>query len=866
MHSRNLENVLPIPTGANHDLIELRRDSVKGRGYYSRKTLNPYNGKLPNLVQCDPVVAVVKHEFLKSYCSGCFGSCETDGGIGGKEVENLSRCSGCRRAYYCGGACQKLDWRQGHKQECAAFKRLADKPVTRFPLLRALCRIIWTNPHVLRDLAGSNIDAPIDAKDAEDVYAYLQLLREMLTPQELTKAGLEVKTLLRLLTAWRWNTFSLSPPSDPDISAVLAIYIDASFFNHSCEPNAEISFGPNGVATIRLMEKVDAGDEINISYCPPLSTFKEREAHLKAQFNFSCQCNKCTDIRQGGLDVMDALRCSTQGCHGGYPSTAIQNNTLSGTCRTCGKTCDTQLSFGFSAVYAKAERLVNDTIEGNPLSRLDAKDSLKAGLLQLRTILHPQHKLIIKVYQRLQSICIAEQDWGGAYEYACHILYTFGGRISKAVSDHPLPNRLLSDYHPLVGLYAMKAADLHTMRQEKPDNPTGSYTGPDILYALAFLAVNVFQVSLGNHKLAKQAADTMDYVNYLVPNADYCKRARRISGADASLTTLTSTNGPAGNPSSTIPLPTTTGVTSTMPALTTSSSSDSSTTPTPTSTSTTDKTITSATSSSTTPSSTSLVTTISTSMSSITSSSSTRDTSTTTSTSAPSSDTSSITTDTSSTPTDTTSPSISSSSSASPSTKDTTTTITTTSVHVPSTTDIITVTSNPPVSTPGETTSAPNTATSNTPSPTPTSTATNASVQGTAPAITTNVPSGYWLSSMTITTNIDSTITTTDAYGQQLTYVTRIPTTYITPTLVADALSSSPNGASVPVIAGVTTAAAVVAAALLVAAVVVHRKRRPAPAQNPYQGFWEDDEEEAPSSGEGIGIEEEDESRWRWFH
>jgi hypothetical protein len=47
---------------------------------------------------------------LDGKCS--IGSC-TNG-------ENLRLCTGCRQYRYCSRACQKIHWREGHKQECAS--------------------------------------------------------------------------------------------------------------------------------------------------------------------------------------------------------------------------------------------------------------------------------------------------------------------------------------------------------------------------------------------------------------------------------------------------------------------------------------------------------------------------------------------------------------------------------------------------------------------------------------------------------------------------------------------------------------------------------------------------------------------------
>ena len=32
-------------------------------------------------------------------------------------------CSACKQAFYCSGECQKVDWKQGHKERCKELKK-----------------------------------------------------------------------------------------------------------------------------------------------------------------------------------------------------------------------------------------------------------------------------------------------------------------------------------------------------------------------------------------------------------------------------------------------------------------------------------------------------------------------------------------------------------------------------------------------------------------------------------------------------------------------------------------------------------------------------------------------------------------------
>src|SRR5580700_7565298 len=38
--------------------------------------------------------------------------------------EQLNKCAGCKRAVYCGKACQTLDWKIQHKKDCGILKKI----------------------------------------------------------------------------------------------------------------------------------------------------------------------------------------------------------------------------------------------------------------------------------------------------------------------------------------------------------------------------------------------------------------------------------------------------------------------------------------------------------------------------------------------------------------------------------------------------------------------------------------------------------------------------------------------------------------------------------------------------------------------
>lgn len=67
------------------------------------------------LLADSPEVAAVELEVFGKLCSSC-GEKERPGA-------RLLRCGACGCGFYCKSACQKADWRAGHKVACAALAK-----------------------------------------------------------------------------------------------------------------------------------------------------------------------------------------------------------------------------------------------------------------------------------------------------------------------------------------------------------------------------------------------------------------------------------------------------------------------------------------------------------------------------------------------------------------------------------------------------------------------------------------------------------------------------------------------------------------------------------------------------------------------
>lgn len=112
-----------------------------------------------------------------------------------------------------------------------------------------------------------------------------------------------------------------------ELRVAQALYLSAASVNHSCVPNAHVSFAPGGALILRAISNIAAGDEILISYGPcvgqaPSST---RRALLSASHGFVCRCAGGCDgsAASAAADArLTGVACpSTPACPGAVPLT-----------------------------------------------------------------------------------------------------------------------------------------------------------------------------------------------------------------------------------------------------------------------------------------------------------------------------------------------------------------------------------------------------------------------------------------------------------------------------------------------------------------------------------------------------------------
>eukprot|EP01012_Entosiphon_sulcatum_P003441 TRINITY_DN11085_c0_g1_i1.p1 TRINITY_DN11085_c0_g1~~TRINITY_DN11085_c0_g1_i1.p1 ORF type:complete len:314 (-),score=28.00 TRINITY_DN11085_c0_g1_i1:29-970(-) len=74
------------------------------------------------------------------------------------------------------------------------------------------------------------------------------------------------------------------------------VFVLQSCFNHSCDPNSQVTWGPDHCIFMHTIRPVKAGDELTISYINTAAPFAERQRLLRSYW-FTCGCPRCVAER-----------------------------------------------------------------------------------------------------------------------------------------------------------------------------------------------------------------------------------------------------------------------------------------------------------------------------------------------------------------------------------------------------------------------------------------------------------------------------------------------------------------------------------------------------------------------------------------
>ena len=94
-----------------------------------------------------------------------------------------------------------------------------------------------------------------------------------------------------VLSIIRVNSMTCGPPYEPDRDS--GVWIQASYINHSCDPNCEVSFHGD-LLVLRALRDIKDGEQLFLNYVPLKVSKSKRREMLKANWGFECHCGACT--------------------------------------------------------------------------------------------------------------------------------------------------------------------------------------------------------------------------------------------------------------------------------------------------------------------------------------------------------------------------------------------------------------------------------------------------------------------------------------------------------------------------------------------------------------------------------------------
>jgi len=259
-------------------------------------------------------------------------------------------CKDCNQMWYCSQRCMDLD-STPHKLECRTlglfFKNVHwDEPGNKTEI-RLLCRTLSR-----RTLERQRVQLPSEHFYANEVINFGDFMRLISSRKVQTESLLKslkdivdyVKTLdedwlsdideeelLDVVLKTRNNMFNIFKSST--VSLGWGVYIEASLFNHSCQPNVCL-FRKHLTPVFEFVaiQEIPIDTEITVTYLG-YGDLETRRSHLKEHYFFDCDCPRCVEETSGVTTNYDAwynaYHCKNEGCLGyTVPFPQTQERTL----------------------------------------------------------------------------------------------------------------------------------------------------------------------------------------------------------------------------------------------------------------------------------------------------------------------------------------------------------------------------------------------------------------------------------------------------------------------------------------------------------------------------------------------------------
>jgi hypothetical protein len=213
------------------------------------------------------------------------------------EGPEMKRCSNCKYSHYCSADHQTLDWKRGHKKECAILKTMTQegKRQPTAPLMLALKAFVQIDLLKNASLA-KNLEALKHHPEKMTSETHEELKGNIVLIIKYSDNNFDLERLekyIRFQDKMLINGVTVYCKADPRNSLAMGLLNHTCRVNHSCEPNAFGVFNPFRGNRLVGARTIHPGEEITFSYVSTLAKVQDRQAKLREEYHFECQCAKC---------------------------------------------------------------------------------------------------------------------------------------------------------------------------------------------------------------------------------------------------------------------------------------------------------------------------------------------------------------------------------------------------------------------------------------------------------------------------------------------------------------------------------------------------------------------------------------------
>lgn len=245
-------------------------------------------------------------------CAHCFRSLKTSEGTA--LTLTCPSCSHPKDAAFCSSKCQSLAFSSSHTpwvcrtlshlRNCSLFvnhQTPEDRQIEARCLV-AVFNLAMVSPYAFQTFLSLDGCGARDGQRYIDSAIFLHSIFTSISFDD--RFSLPSVEMIADILAKDWrNSFCLMDPFSEDKGRSVrghAVYLNASFFNHSCLPSAchfhYLDTTPHNGSTdliIRVMHDIPQGEEICISYLRVNISYSERQRILMNDYTFACSCKRC---------------------------------------------------------------------------------------------------------------------------------------------------------------------------------------------------------------------------------------------------------------------------------------------------------------------------------------------------------------------------------------------------------------------------------------------------------------------------------------------------------------------------------------------------------------------------------------------